>query len=64
LFTALDREDMAENEYVMKAIMRLISFGKELLMPHIELCMGKVSNRRPSTPSASTCAHVKSRSLN
>ena len=44
LFTALDREDMAENEYVMKAIMRLISFGKELLMPHIELCMGKVSD--------------------
>jgi exportin-2 (importin alpha re-exporter) len=49
LFTALDREDMAENEYVMKAVMRLISFGKELLMPHIELCMGKVINRRPIT---------------
>jgi len=45
-FAALDREDMAENEYVMKAVMRLISFGKELLMPHVELCMGKV--RRPS----------------
>ena len=41
-FSALDREDMKENEYVMKAIMRLISFGQEALLPHVELCMGKL----------------------
>ena len=57
LFTALDREDMAENEYVMKAIMRLISFGKELLMPHIELCMGKV-RAVAHTPLASCLSHT------
>jgi exportin-2 (importin alpha re-exporter) len=58
LFTALDREDMAENEYVMKAVMRLISFGKELLMPHIELCMGKVINRRPITATCPRASRI------
>lgn len=42
LFSALDRDDMTENEYVMKAIMRLVTFGRETLMPHVQLCMEKL----------------------
>jgi exportin-2 (importin alpha re-exporter) len=56
-FGALDRDDMKENEYVMKAVMRLISFGKELLLPHVSLCMEKVSETQmaPVSPPAYLC---------